>query len=221
MPQAFVALCFLFISAVCAADTTSFTYKELNRGVLSMADFSVVRNRDGNTISVSSTKGKERIRQELLCDSTFATLQLRYQSDLNTQILFRRNADRIELAGSLRGKQVKKTLKIDSHPWYQIVPLGLQTVSRDSAGRSKFWAVSVEKPVALKAVCFRVAEIADALLPGRREIACRRFHLKIEGLLTQIWVGDYFIGREDHAFVYYQGYSFGSKKPTETIEVVK
>jgi hypothetical protein len=220
MHLSFAALV-LVASAACGADTSIFTYKELSHGVVSLADFSVVRNRDEYHISVNSTKGNERITQDLLCDSTFSTLWWHYQSDQNTDISFRRNGDRIELSGDLLGKQVKKSLTIDSHPWYQIVPLGLQTVSRDSAGRSKFWAVSVEKPVALKAACFRVAEIADAPLPGRREIACRRFHLKIEGLLTQIWVGDYFVGREDHAFVYYQGYSFGSKKPTETIEVVK
>ncbi|MGA2506094.1 MAG: hypothetical protein ABSF80_01280 [Chitinispirillaceae bacterium] len=220
MSGVYAALYILCLSAVCMADTATFTYKELNRGVLSTADFSVVRTQEGYHISICSTEGKKRIRQDMVCDSTFATLQWRYQSDQNTEISFRRNADRIELVGTLRGKPVIKNLTIDSRPWYQVVPLGLQTVSRDSAGKSKFWAVSLEQPAVLKAVCFHVAGTANAALPGHPEIPCRCFHMKIEGLLTQIWKGDYFIRQDDHTFMYYQGYSFGSKKPTGTIEAV-
>jgi len=221
MPGTYAALLVLCLSGVCMADTATFTYKEVERGVPATSDFSVVREGHGYHISVSAIKGKARSRQDIICDSTYATLELRYQSDLNTDISFRRNADRIELTGALRGKRIKKTLTIDNHPWYQVVPLGLQTASRDSAGRSKFWAVSIEQPAELKAVRFCVAGIDSASQPGHPEIACRRFHMKIEGLLTQIWVGDYFMRQDDHAFVYFQGYSFGSKKPTGTIEVVR
>jgi hypothetical protein len=221
MPEIYRALFILCLSAICIADTTTFTYKEVDRGVPTTSDFSVVSSGGGYQISVSATKGKARSRQDIVCDSTYATLQFRYQSDPNTDISFRRNADHIELIGALPGNQVKKVLTIDNHPWYQVVPLGLQTVSRDSGGRSKFWAVSVEQPAELKAVCFSIAGIASAPQPGRPEIACRRFHMKIEGLFTQIWVGDYFIRREDHVFVCFQGYSFGSKKPTGTIDVVR
>lgn len=220
MPGAYAALYILCLSAVCMADTATFTYKELNRGVLSTADFFVVRTPQGYHISICSTKGKERNWQDMVCDSTFATLQWRYRSDQNTEVFFQRNADSIELVGTLRGKPVAKKLTIDNRPWYQVVPLGLQTVSRDSAGQSKFWAVSLEKPAVLKAVCFRVVGTVNAALPGHPEISCRCFHMKIEGLLTQIWKGDYFIRQDGHTFMYYQGYSFGSKKPTGTIEAM-
>jgi hypothetical protein len=202
------------------ADSASFIYKEINRGVFSKANFSVVCNRSGYSISVSSTKGKEQSMQELNCDSTYATIRWHYSSNNNTDIVFRRNADRIELSGTLKGNPVNKILKIDNQPWYQVVPLGLQTASWDSIGRSKFWVVSLDKPAVLEPVCFHIARITDRLLPNHPEIACRCFHMNIEGLPTQIWVGDYFIRREDHIFLYYQGYSFGSKKPTGTIEAV-
>ncbi|HEX7509941.1 MAG TPA: hypothetical protein VF335_01465, partial [Chitinivibrionales bacterium] len=84
------------LSASCIADTTTFTYKDVDRGVLTTSDFSVVSSGGGYQISVSATKGKARSRQDIVCDSTYATLQLRYQSDPNTDISFRRNADHIE-----------------------------------------------------------------------------------------------------------------------------
>src|SRR5271157_1250794 len=90
MPGIFVTLLLTCLSSIRAQDTASFTYKELNRGVLSVADFLVVRDCGGYAISVSLTRGKERIRQELVCDSTFATIWWRYVSDANTDISFRR-----------------------------------------------------------------------------------------------------------------------------------
>ena len=221
MPVPFAALLALCVSAACTAETPTFTYKELNHGVASTADLTVVRSRDGYRVSICSTKGSERARQELLCDSTFATRQWHYQADPGTDIALRRNGGKIELSGTLHGKPVTKTLTIDSHPWYQIIPLGLQTVSQDSVGRSKFWAVSLEEPAVLKAGCFCVEGIANAPLPGHPETACRRFRVKIAGLLTQVWVGEYFLRQDDHTFVYFQGYSFGAKKPTGTIEALR
>ena len=202
------------------ADPASFIYKEINHGVFSQANFSVVCDRSGYSISVSSTKGKEQSVQELGCDSTYATIRWHYSSNTNTDIVFRRNADRIELSGTLKGNPVNKILKIDNQPWYQIVPLGLQTASRDSVGRSKFWAVSLDEPAVLKPVCFHIAKSTDSPLPNHPEIACRCFRMNIEGLPSQIWAGDYFIRQDDHVFLYYRGYSFGSKKPTGTIEAV-
>jgi len=218
MPGIFVTLLLTCLSSIRAQDTASFTYKELNRGVLSVADFLVVHDRGGYAISVSLTKNKERIRQELVCDSTFATIRWSYVSDANTDISFRRIADRIEVRGTFQGKAEKKDLSIDNHPWYQIVPLGLQTVSRDSSGRSKLWAVSLQEPAVLKAVCFCVVGTTNASLPGHPEIACQCFHMKIEGLPSGIWGGDYFIRQSDHVFLYFEGHLFGSKKPTGTIE---
>jgi len=206
--------------ALCFADTTSFTYKEQNKGVICLTHFIVFANNDDYTILASSTDDKVQIRQEIVCDSTFATLQWHFQSNLNTDISCKRLGDRIELQGIFHGRPEKKVLEIDGHPWYQIIPLGLQAASKDSTGRSKFWAISLQKPAMLKPVGFRITESAKGFLPGYPEIACKCFHVKIEGLSARIWSGDYFLRQDDHAFLYYEGHMFGSKKPTETIESI-
>lgn len=214
---ALFSLCLYCFSAVCA---DQFTYKEIDRGTASRADFTVARVKNGYTISVQSTKDSGGSKQELICDSTFATLSWHYKSASGTDISFLRNADRIALSGVFKGKQVRKDLTIDTRPWYQIVPLGLQTVSGDGAGSIKFWAVSLEEPARLKAVCFLVTNTDTASMPGRPEVACRCFHVKIEGLLTCIWAGEYFIRCKDNVFVYYQGFLYAAKKPSGTIEAV-
>jgi hypothetical protein len=210
----------LFISAFCMPDTVTFTFKELDRGTQSTSDYTVIRTHEGYHITVVTTKEKERATQDILCDSAFATLQWHYTSDVHTDILFRRNADNIELSGTFQGKQVQTILKIDKRPWYQIVPLGLQTISADSANRSRFWAVSLKKPAVLKAVCFCVISITNTALPEHPEIVCRRFHMKIEGLPTPFWTGDYYLRKNDNTFMYFEGHSFGAKKPSGTIEVL-
>jgi hypothetical protein len=200
------------------ADTATFTYKELNHGALSTSDFNVVRNGRGYTILVSSLKDGEQSKQEIACDSTFATQTWHYRSNRNTDISLQRISDNIEVTGTFHGKPQKKTLAIDGHPWYQIVPLGLQTASRDSSGRSKLWAISLEEPAMLKAVCFCVGGISSGIPPNHPETNCFCFHMNIEGLPGAIWTGDYFIRRKDHIFMYFEGHMYGSKKPTATIE---
>lgn len=216
----FITLFFICLSTADPADTATFSYKELNRGVLSMSDFHVVRNSQGYTILVSASKDKEQSKQEIACDSTFATQTWHYQSNRNTDIFFTRVLDRIDVTGTFHGKPQKKTLAIDGHPWYQIVPLGLQTASRDFSGRSKLWAIGLEEPAVLKAVCFCVAGISNELLPYHPEISCLCFQMNIQGLPGKIWTGDYFIRRKDHAFVYFEGHLYGSIKPTATIESI-
>jgi hypothetical protein len=220
MLATFITLVFIWSSIAGPADTATFTYKELNRGALSTSDFNVVRTIRGYAISVSSLKDGEQSKQEIACDSTFATQTWHYQSNRNTDISFTRVLDRIEVTGTFHGKPQKKTLAIDGHPWYQIVPLGLQTASRDSSGRSKLWAVSLEEPAVLKAVCFCVTGISNEILPYHPETNCFCFHMNIEGLPGTIWTGDYFIRRKDHTFVHFEGHLYGSKKPTGTIESI-
>jgi len=214
------AFLIVWLSLICqAADTATFTYKEFRHdALLSSADFSVVKVNDGYHISIRAIKSKEKISQDMICDSTYNTLQWQYVSDANTDLMFKRNSGKIELSGTLNGKAVHKSLTIDSDPWYQIVPLGLQTISRDSAGRSKFWAISLDEMAMLKPVCFCIAAISDAPLPIHPETPCSRLHIRINGVFTQIWNGDYFIRKNDHTFAYYQGFMYGSKKPSGTIE---
>jgi hypothetical protein len=208
----------LFMVNAASPDTSVFTYKERNRDVFSTADFSVTRIRAEYSIVIVSTKGNEHINQDMICDSTFATLRWRYTSDRNTDISLRRNNEFIEISGVFQGKTVNKKLTIDRAPWYQIIPIGLETASRDTSGRSNLWAISLDQPAILKAVCFHISKISNAPLPDHPEIPCTRFRMNIQGLPSQIWTGDYFIRQSDHVFQCCQGYAFGSKKPTNTIE---
>jgi hypothetical protein len=210
-----LALC---LSRVALADVRSFTYKEWDQKMFSTADFTMTRVSDGYSISIVSMKGATHITQNMICDSALATRQWHYKSDQNTDISLCRNGDYIEISGVFQGKPIDKKLTIDHGPWFQIVPLGLETASRDTSGRSNLWAVSLEQPAMLKAVCFHIVKMANSPLPDHPEIPCTRFSMSIKGLPCHIWTGDYFIRQSDHVFLRCQGYAFGSRKPTNSIE---
>jgi hypothetical protein len=214
-----VAFVFCLLRAA-LADVRSFTYKEWDQKIFSTADFTMTRSGNGYSISIVSMKGATHITQNMLCDSTLVTRQWHYKSDQNTDISLCRNGDCIKVSGVFQGKPVDKKLTIDRGLWYQIIPLGLETASRDTSGRSNLWAVSLDQPAMLKAVCFRIAKISNAPLPNHPEIRCTCFRMNIQGLPCQIWTGDYFIRQSDHIFLCCQGYAFGSKKPTNSIESI-
>ena len=208
----------LCLSRAAFADARSFSYKEWDQKIFSTADFTMTRVNDGYSISIVSMKGAAHITQNMLCDSTLATRQWHYKSDQNTDISLCRNGDCIEVSGVFQGNPVKKKLAIEGGPWCQIIPLGLETASRDTSGRSNLWAVSLDRPAVLKAVCFHIDKISNTPLSDHPEIRCTCFRMSIKGLPCQIWTGDYFIRQSDHVFLYCQGYAFGSKKPTNSIE---
>lgn len=222
-PAAVLFACITGAGSITAAPTgpLRMTYREIDRGVEKVADFSIVRDQTGYDISIRSTQGTERMREELCCDSAWRTTQWHYRADDNTDIVFKRSADSIVLNGILRGKPVSKILRIDTHPWYQVVTMGMQTIAVDSAQGAKYWAVSIDVPAVLKAVPFRVVAIADTSLPGHLEIQCRRVQVKLDGVFGRLWDGFYFIRSDNGRFVYYEGYRFGSKKPTGTIDIIR
>ena len=145
----------------------------------------MTRVNDGYSISIVSMKGAAHITQNMLCDSTLATRQWHYKSDQNTDISLCRNGDCIEVSGVFQGNPVKKKLAIEGGPWCQIIPLGLETASRDTSGRSNLWAVSLDRPAVLKAVCFHIDKISNTPLSDHPEIRCTCFRMSIKGLPCQ------------------------------------
>ena len=203
-----------------ATGSLSMTYHEKNGTRKTSSDFSIIRDKGGYTVSVRSTRDKEPVKEELLCDSAWATLQWHYWCGNNTDIVSKRCGDTLVLAGVQQGKSVMKKLYIDGHPWYQLITMGMQTVSADSAGKSKFWAICLDGPAKLQVAPFNVVAITTGSQPGNPGISCRRVHIRIAGVFNRCWDGYYFIRVDNGGFVYYEGYRLGSKKPMGTIDVV-
>lgn len=214
------ALFLFFIAAACAAEPAVFAWREIERGVVDTATFLVSTEAGGIRITDTAVDCGEVVVQDLLCDSTYATLWWSYRKGSKTRFSARRTGDTIEISGMLLGRPIEKKLTIDDCPWYQIVPMGVQSVAMDSAGRSKYWAVSLREPALLKAVCFRVISITDTALSGRGRNASRRVRVRIQGLPARIWTGDYFVKADDGVFERFEGYSFGSGKPKTIIEAM-
>jgi hypothetical protein len=222
------ALAAVFTCIACAWPVTPLatgqrfmTYREFDRGDQKTANFSIVATRTGDSISIQTIKGKEHIGEELLCDAAWRTTWWHYCSNDNTDLVSRRRGDSILLNGRLKGKPVSKVLAIDTHPWYQLVTMGMQTIAADSAAGSKYWAVSIEGLAVLKAAPFKVVAIVDTVLPGHPEISCRRVQAKIDGFFGRFWDGYYFIRRDNGRFIHFEGYRTGSKKSSGTIDVVQ
>lgn len=211
---------FCFAAATAADGPFLSAWREIDRDRQSDSRFSVAASGGEWRVIDSSFCSDGPAIHELLCDSTGAVREWRFRGQGGTDLAGRRSGCTIALSGAFRGKPVDKKLTIDNHPWFQIVPLGMPSVVRDSAGRSRYWAISLRDPAMLKAVCFSIVSISDAPLPGAVAAACRRVRVKIESLPAGLWNGNYYMRASDNAFVHYEGFSFGSRKPSGTIDAV-
>lgn len=192
-------------------------YRERDHDSLTVSVFAISRNATEYVITAhSSTDSAE---EELRCDQAFNVHEWHFRSNKKTDLVMHRSGNQIEVSGLMNGKKVGKNLEIDSRPWYQIIPMALSACPADSIEHRSFWAVSLRGMAPLRPVAFRVCSLADTVQPGYPASACRRIHLKLDGMLGRLWDGYYYLRKTDNAFVYNVGYTFGTKKPTGSIEV--
>ena len=198
---------------------SSIIYHERDHDSMTVAAFSIVPDANGLAMTVHSCKGPDSTEEELRCDAAFNVREWHYRSNRNSDLLMRRTGNLIEVSGVFDGKKTAKILTIDARPWCQIIPMALSACPPDSLNHRSFWAVSLRGMAPLRAVAFRVADAIDTAQPGYPGSVCRRIHLKLDGMLARFWDGYYYLRKPDNVFVYNIGYTFGTRKPTGSIEV--
>jgi hypothetical protein len=212
---------FFFVCACAQSDAALFSYRETkHKDTVSVSDYRIIRKDSGYAITIGYVRNGAETTDEMTSSNDFSILTWRHHAGKYADFSLVRQNDRIDINGTLSGKPLKKTLTIDNSPWYQIIPLGMQRAAIDTVGKSKFWAISIDKPFFLKQVCFNLSSISDTILPIDKDVSCLCMQVRIP-VIYGIWKGEYFIRKYDNSFIYYQGFMYGSKRPSDIIEYVK
>jgi len=149
----------------------------------------------GYSIVVTSVKGEAAaITQELETDRGYSVLSWRYRDRASgTDIRGIRGKSSISLSGRYKGRTVERRFKIDSKPWYQLFPHGLERlVVSGEQEPLLFYAVGTEGIGAMRIGTFRAkpGEIEEIEWNGRRQAAIY-VHISLTGFASILWSGDY------------------------------
>jgi hypothetical protein len=155
----------------------------------------------GYSIVVTSVAGEAAaITQELETDRGYSVLSWRYRDrESGTDITGIRRKSSISLSGRYRGRTVERRYKIDSKPWYQLFPHGLERLAVSGEQEPLlFYAVGIEGIGATRIGTFRAkpGEIEEIDWNGRRHAAVH-VHISLTGFASILWSGDYWYRPSD------------------------
>ena len=111
-----------------------------------------------------------------------------------------RNGDTLQLAGTVKGSAVTRTLRIDNHPWYESAERSLQSYAV-SASREplRFWMIEPYTGSAfLMGVTIERREPVDV---NGRSMEAVRLVMKPQGILALFWNTTYWFRPHDGTFL--------------------
>lgn len=156
--------------------------------------FTFEENVDGYLIVVSSVKaGSPVITQALETDKGFSVLSWRYQDrEAGTDITGIRRKSHISLSGRYRRRALERSFEVDSKPWYQLFPHGLEQMVVSRQQETLFYAIGVEGIGTMRIGTFRAqrGKVEKIEWKGRPEHAVH-VHISLTGFASIFWSGVY------------------------------
>ena len=150
-----------------------------------------------------SGRPEEESFQSFAVDSQWATLKWTFrQPGRRSDISASRQGKHIILQGTWKGKAIKKSFATDDRPWNQPFQIGLAPFVTSGLKTFQFWSIGTAGPGEMKIAKFNSErrESASASLNGV-PMELVRVRLKLSGLLSLFWHGDYWYRTSDGVFV--------------------
>jgi hypothetical protein len=132
----------------------------------------------------------------------------------------RKEGNLIRFEGTLGGRPLSRTQRIDDRPWYQTVEKTLSGFARSgSPALLLFWIV---QPWEARAYLMQAAnEGAEAVVVGSERTSALRVRVSPSGLLSLFWSTLYWYRSSDGLFVRYEGVRGLPGTPLTVLELVE
>jgi hypothetical protein len=120
-----------------------------------------------------------------------------------TELTAWRQKNLIFVKGTLNGKSFKKTLSIDTDPWFQPMSFSLAQFVQSESLAITFWTLN---PDNLKAFKMRATKVTtETLRINRKEALAQKVKVSLTGLRATIWQAHYWFSTKDGTFLKYEG----------------
>ena len=162
--------------------------------------FEIEESAGGYSIRLTSVRpGSSPVAQTLRTDAGFSVLSWRYRDPVeDTDITAARGASRINLEGRYRGREVRRSFKVDAKPWYQLFPHGLESLVGSAQTDLLFYAVGYEGIGAMRLGTFLARRSGVETIRWRGEpVEATRVIVSLRGLASVLWSGEYWYRNRD------------------------
>ncbi|MFC1514358.1 hypothetical protein ACFL5X_00455 [Candidatus Omnitrophota bacterium] len=164
-------------------------------------DWQIEGERSRLSLAVAKSNGQIYTSRH---DETGAVIQWHLQNlNQDTDIVARREGNRILIGGKVKGKTVVKKIAIDEAPWYQTVSFALTTFAASEDTSVTFWALRTDTltPHKMRAMKTGVETISFQ----KKEIETQKIRVKLTGFKAMFWHSDYWLKKDNGLFLRYEG----------------
>ncbi len=181
----------------CAGEIEEYTYLECSGTERSSLTWRLVKN---DTVKIYVNKETVSFFNE--CRPSGATLRWQMKS-ADVDLSARRKGNSIHIKGRLHEKQVDNHYAIDGDPWYQPMSYSLRRLATSKNKETAFWIIRLDTfcPAKMKAV----RKGRETVAFGENEVPARHIQVRLTGMWSFFWHGDYWYRENDGLFLKYEG----------------
>ncbi len=179
------------------ADQQVLTYLETHGPRSAVIPYGVARSADALTITSTGGGAEERMVWK---PGVGGIEWARTEPGSATALRGRRTGNAIAFTGTLKGKEVARTVTVDAEPWYQIFGPAIADLLPAERQQRDFWVVNPDDLVAHKMMVRRAG--AERITIGGASFETYRIHFSPAGALAAFWGADFWYRPSDSTWMY-------------------
>ena len=199
-----------------AAKTTRLTYVRVSGKDRLETRVTLTPRADGGFVLHKKNRDEQF---KVVCEPDGNTLRWEFASARREmKVTAVRKGKVIEVSGTLKGKAMSRTLKIDERPWYQDVGFNASGFIRSRAKARGFWMVHPKK---LKAYRMKISKVgSEVITVAGKRVRTEKTKMVIDRfLLSKVWSAHHWHRSSDGLFVRYLG-GGGPGSPDVSVKLV-
>jgi hypothetical protein len=193
----FLCAAFLPVSLPANDDRTVLNYLEHRGSTTYVIEYRFTPHPDGIEISA---EGDNRIDTIRWLNGTGVVFWYSRSKRAERDVKAERSGDSIKLEGTLKGKSVQKTFRLDSAPWFQILGTNIAELLPQGKESKEFWIINPTDLEAHKMEAKRT--MGQEIEVGGKKIETFKVHFDAAGPLSAFWGTDFWYRNSDSVFVY-------------------
>jgi len=205
----------IFNQLVFAAENT-FIYKETTGKTSINSKWRVISQDEGYSIIAENSDEYHRV----LCNQDLATISWEFKNtELKTELLVKRNGNRLIVNGRFKNKQINEEYEIDHLPWFEFVEVSLSRFVQSEEEKIEFWILQPNNLKLYKMVAIK--QNTETINLNGQDVEALQLKLTLPGLASLFWSSTYWFRKSDGVFIRYEGVRGGPGTPKTTVELIK
>jgi len=214
-----LAVVVMFSQFLFAAENI-YVYKETTGKTSIISEWRVISQDGGYLVTIEGPVEGPIEYHRALCNEDFATISWEYKNtEAKTEVLAKREGNRILVNGKLKDKQISKVYEINDLPWFEIAEVSLSRFAQAGEEKVEFWSLRPTDLKLYKMVAIR--QDTEIIKENGQDVETVQIKVTVPGFASLFWSVKYWFRKSDGVYIRYEGVRGGPGTPKTIVELIK